>query len=356
MKEFTMGNSKKTSWLSVIFCTALMIFAGNSIAFAAKTSIVVVPHYVERGLESKDSIDQAHFRRLIRVINNRLVISGFEVINAAATEAIVHDQEKNFEMSKSDSRMNGKSICHKYGTELAYLLWLKVKVERTSDGYFKVRAFLEGECYDAAGRDVGASISKVWKLTKKDREEAIWAVEEDVAYKLARVLTAWKKNSTSSGSHSVVNSGTNNSGNTSNVLQKGSDILKNSYRVTLRGATEYQVSEVFGKVMNTASGVLRAVRQSSTINPENPQKCFTIWSVDVENTDAFRLQANVHKMIKDVIAADGNLFLKGVPYRYSGYEVELLNGIRPGSTTSRSLEFIIDTELARDSEYINKFE
>ena len=362
MTESTMKYYKKKSWLSVVLFAFLLIFASSNVAFAVKTSIVVVPHYVEQGLESKDSADQQHFRRLIRVINNRLVKSGFEVINAAATEAIVHDREKDFEISKSDSRMNGESICHKYGTDLAYLLWVKIKVKKTSDGMYRVRAFLEGECYDSAGRDVGASISKIWKLTKRDREEAIWKVEEDVAYKLARVLTAWKQRGTSStyksnNSNSVVNSGGNNLGSSnSNALQKRSDSLRNSYRVNLRGATEHTVTEVFGKVLNTASGVLGVVQKSSKLVPDNPQLCLSIWAVEVENTDAFRLQANINKMIKDVIAASGNIVLKGVPYRYSGYEVELLNGIRPSTTTSRSVEFVIDTERARDSDFVNGFD
>ena len=351
--------SKTTSWLSVVLFAILMVFVNSNVALAVKTSIVVVPHYVEEGLESKDSVDKDHFRRLIRVINNRLVKSGFEVINAAATEAIVHDQEKDFEISKTDSRMNGESICHKYGTDLAYLLWVKIKTEKTTDGYYKVRAFLEGECYDSAGRDVGASISKVLKLTKKDRAEAIWKVEEDVAYKLARILTAWNKRNHSSNyqsnrnNNSVINSNTTD---TSNALQKRVNVLKNSYRVHLRGATQNTVTEVFGKVLNTATGVISVVQQSSKLIPDSPQLCLSIWSVDVENTDTFRLQSNINKMINDIIASDGELILKGVPYRYSGYEVELLNGIRPASTTSRSIEFVIDTESARDKDYTKGFD
>ncbi len=356
-----MKQNKRISWTVTITTAILLFFLSAIAATAAPTSIVVVTHYVEEGLQSKDSADKEHFRRLIRVLNNRLVKSGFEVINAAATEAIAHDQESAFEISKKDSRMNGESICSKYGTDLAYLLWLKVKVRRTSDNYYKVIAFLEGECYDAAGRDIGASISKTLKVTKRDRDEAIWKVEEEVAYKLSRVLTAWKKRSSSRdktvvGLDSGASSYLGKKAQAKNALQTRADSLKNSYRVILRGATEYEIAEVFGKVVNTVSGVVEAERKSSNLIPDNPQQCYTIWDVQVERTDAFRLQANINKMIKDVIAADGEVVIKGVPYRYAGHEVELLNGLRPGKTTSRSLEFIIDTEFARDSDYTNGFE
>ncbi|OQY11946.1 MAG: hypothetical protein B6I31_03975, partial [Desulfobacteraceae bacterium 4572_19] len=124
-----------------------------------------------------------------------------------------------------------------------------------------------------------------------------------------------------------------------------------SYRVSLRGATENTITEIFGKVLNSARGVVDVAQKSSKLVPDNPQRCLSIWTVNVKNTDIFRLQTNINKMINDVIAADGNIILKGISYRYSRYEVELLNGIRPGSTTSKSIEFIIDPELARDREF-----
>ena len=46
----------------------------------------------------------------------------------------------------------------------------------------------------------------------------------------------------------------------------------NIIEVRLDGATEYTLSEVFAKVINTAAGVVEAKRMASSIVPNNPQK------------------------------------------------------------------------------------
>ena len=85
--------------------------------------------------------------------------------------------------------------------------------------------------------------------------------------------------------------------------------------------------------------------------PTIPQACFVIWRVRIEDTDPFRLQANVMKMIDDILDAGGEITLKGVPYRYTAAEVDLLKGIRPGESTSREIQFVVDRERARDREF-----
>lgn len=121
--------------------------------------------------------------------------------------------------------------------------------------------------------------------------------------------------------------------------------------VRLDGATEYELTEVFGKVINTATGVVAAKRYSAKLVPDNPQASYTTWRVQLQETDPFRFQTNVMNMINQILDAGGAINLRGVPYRYSAAEVNLLMGIRPGDATSRSLQFVIDRERARDREF-----
>ena len=53
----------------------------------------------------------------------------------------------------------------------------------------------------------------------------------------------------------------------------------------------------------------------------------------------------------EILDAGGEIYLKGVPYRYTAAEVDLLKGIRPGETTSRKIQFVIDRQLVKDKEF-----
>ncbi|MDH3349497.1 MAG: hypothetical protein OEM02_15530 [Desulfobulbaceae bacterium] len=134
------------------------------------------------------------------------------------------------------------------------------------------------------------------------------------------------------------------------ALEQSIRRYENLINVRLDGATDPAVAEVFGKVLNTVHGVIRAKRYSSRIIPDEPQACYIIWRATIDHTDPFRLQANILKMIDDVYQSGGSIYLKGVPYRYSPSEIDLLKGIRGNDATSREIQFVVDRELARDRE------
>lgn len=58
--------------------------------------------------------------------------------------------------------------------------------------------------------------------------------------------------------------------------------------------------------------MVKAKQYSSSLIPDNPQACFMIWRVKIEDTDPFRLQANVMKMLDDISDARSELRLKGI--------------------------------------------
>ncbi len=126
--------------------------------------------------------------------------------------------------------------------------------------------------------------------------------------------------------------------------------------VRLDGANQYEIATVFGKILNTVRGVAEARRYSSNIVPENPQASSVVWRVKLEGTDPFRLESNIMKMIGDVLASGGEIHMKGVAYRYTAAEVDLVKGIRPAGATSRELQFVVDRELARDREFSGRYD
>lgn len=353
-------NRSGYGYLAYILFLAAALLSGMVFAnkVMAQTRIVVIPLYTEEGRDAKEGGKQTlHYRRAMGFIENQLVRHGFEVINPFARDASEAEYNRVMERSREDSPMACKEMCKKYGVDAAYIVWLKVKIKKTEDGYCKAKARLDGQGYDSGARSLGANVSKTFKVTKRDCDDAIAEVEKEVGDLVGRKLTAW---SGGRGHRSVV--GTAGGGTAApqtsvrettggGVIKRRTDEFENLINVRLDGATEYELSEVFGKVVNTVTGVTEAKRYSSSLIPDNPQACFVTWRVRIEDTDPFRLQANIMKMIDDILDAGGEITLKGVPYRYTAAEVDLLKGIRPGDSTTREIQFVVDRERARDREF-----
>ncbi len=361
-KMFMQKGIKAKRWnLSVIFSLAAALVLGNVFGAVAmaQTRIVVLPFYVEEGADAKEGgTSTLHYRRMMRFINNQLTRHGFEVINPFAKDASEKEYNRVMERARTDSTLACLEMCKKYGVDVAYVVWLKVKVKKEDNNLYKAQARVDGEGYDSASRDLGAGLSKTFYRTKSTRDDAIIEVEKEVGDLVGRTLTKWSgRRSVSSvvsdsraGGRIVVDTGSRNASE-GGILQRRADELENLITIKLDGATEYELSEVFGKVINTVSGVVEAKRYSSRIIPDNPQASYVLWRVRIQDSDPFRIQANMMKMIKDILDAGGEISLKGVPYRYSAAEVDLLKGIRTGDTTSREIQFVVDRERARDREF-----
>lgn len=361
------GNKAKQWNLPIIFALAAAMLFGNVFGATAmaQTRIVVLPFYVEEGADSKEGGKSTlHYRRMMRFINNQLTRHGFEVMNPFAKDASESEYNRVMERAREDSSLACLEMCKKYSVDIAYVVWMKVKVKQVDNGLYKAQARVDGEGYDSAGRDLGAGLSKTFFKTKDSRDDAIYEVEKEVGDLVGRTLTKWsgrKGGSTVvsdtrpatvvSGGDTVVDTHSSKPAIEGGVLQRRADELENLISIRLAGATEYELTEVFGKVLNTVTGVVEAKRYSSRIVPDNPQGSFMTWRVRIQDSDPFRIQANTIKMINDILDAGGEITLKGVPYRYTAAEVDMLKGIRPGDTTSREVQFVIDRERSRDREF-----
>ncbi len=106
------------------------------------------------------------------------------------------------------------------------------------------------------------------------------------------------------------------------LAKKNPQKSENVVMVRLIGATDYELVDVFGKVLNKAQGVSEAKRHGSRIVPDNPRSCFAVWKVRIHEPDLSRVQSSIIQAI-----------------RHSG--VDLLKGIRAGSVSSGEIQFIV---------------
>ena len=331
---------------------ALLLAAQTAAAQSGPQRIVVLPFYTEEGVDVTDAGYEArHYRRIIRLINNQLVRHGFEVISSHATELKETEYNRLRERAREDSSLAAREMTRKYGVDVAYVVWLDVSRRTTGDGYCRAKARVEGEGYDSGARDLGAGVIKTFTLTRRECDDAVIEAEKEVGDEVGRTLTAWRGGR--SGAHGTGTSGTGTTAGGpggGGVIETNTDALGSLINVRLEGATEYELVELFGKVLHTVRGVAEASIYRTTVEPGNPQASLALWRVRIEDTTTFRLQSNVMTMLKSVCEAGGELVLRGVAYRYTPTEVDLLKGVFPYDVTSRELAFRVDRERVRDLE------
>ena len=341
--------------VGMILCLSFCLLLSGVLTAQAKlrTRIVVLPFYVEEGNEvGKSSNKQVrHYRRMTGFIENQLVSHGFEVIDPFAREASEKELNRLMERAREDSMLVSQNMCQKFGTDAVYIVWLNVKMKKTADGYYKAAAMLDGKGYDSGGRSLGANVMKTFKVTKRDADEAVAVVEKEVGDVVGRTLTNWSR---SEYAHTAVQGSSGSQGK--GVLLRNAEKQAQYINLRLDQANEYEIVEVFGKVLNTVRGVMDTKRYNQRIVNDNPQACVTEWEVEIDTnqTDPFRLQANIMKTVNDILDAGGEIYINGVPYRYSPSEMKLMMGFVPGDATSRSIQFMIDRERMRDREFAGR--
>ena len=348
-----MKNIKLLSCLWVLLLAGFMLTScatAQSLVLdsASPLRIAVLPYYTEEGLGARKAGELTlHYRRIVRFINNQLVRHGFEVVNPFAADLKEEEYNRYMERARQDSALAVKEMCKRYAVDVAYIVWLDVRAERTPDGYCRVRARLEGEGYDSAGRDLGVGVSKRFIRTALYCDDAVVEAEKEVADTVGRVLTAWNKERLAS----LPSVPTTSQGGGQGAIAEHARQYQNLINIRLDGATNYETVEAFGKILNTVRGVVEAKLYRLRIEPNNPQASTSIWRVRIQGTEPFRLQANIIKMVQDLVKAQGRITLKGVPYRYTPAEIEWFKGLRPGDCSSREIQFVIDRELMRDREF-----
>ncbi|KOR32477.1 hypothetical protein TI05_07020 [Achromatium sp. WMS3] len=353
---------------------SLLAFSTTAANRASPTRVVVVPFYTETGCDVRNPCinKQEHYRRISRSINNQLVRHGFEVINPFGHEWNQEDHDRMAQRARSDSMLAVKALNRRYSTDILYLLWLDIKYldRNTPEGYCKVQIRIEGEGYDSAARDLGLGIEKTSLASRRDCEDAVITAEKELSRAIGRLLTGYG-GQPRYGRHSRHTRRYSRNDRdcddrcdeevsiqittTAGALQRRSDQFASLLNVRLEGVTSYEWGEIFGKVINTVPGVVVADLYNYQSVPNNPQASYMIWRVRIEtNSDIFRFQANVISHIKRIIDNGGWIKLRGTTYNYSPAEVDVLKGIRIGTSHSREAVFVIDRDLAQERDFTGR--
>jgi len=330
--------TRKLLWITGLALIASLSWA-LSVQAALKTRIAVLPIYTESGAEVNTGGQATlHYRRIMGFINRELVRADFEVVNPFAGDIAEKELNRTLERARKDSPLVSGELCHRYGLDAVIVVKMDVGVRKTRDGYTKAlcQIFMDG--YDNAGRDLGIADDREIIITKRGRDRAVRAAEKELGALVGQLLTDWEP-------HLRRATGSNDraKGGLANHIRAQDQYLD----LTLHEATEEEVVEVFGKVINTVQGVADAKITAQEIIPAEPQRCFTRWRVEVRGTDTFRLKTNINKMISDILDAGGSIRINGVPYRYTPSEVSMLMGFRSGRVTANAVHFVIDRDRAR---------
>lgn len=304
-------------------------------AQAAATRIVVLPFYVESGRSITDGgVARQHYIRTMIPINNKLNDEGYQVVDPFATQALQQGLSKWMNRSQQDSARAATELCKEYLADVALILWLEMDISKTGDGYYAADGSLLCKGYDSAGNSV-IGIEKFFELTRRSRKRAIADLEKEVGYEVVRKITA----SSDRWGHTQ-----------GSALDRNIQKYKQQIMVRLEGITDYELLEVFDKVLKTTTGVTSAEEYGSNIDPRSPQRSFVTWIVKINGTTHTHLRANVMKRVHDILEQGGKTVIDNVPYRYTPDEVNLLRGVRQGTASRQVIQFVIDRDLVRDRE------
>ena len=323
------------------------LFAQAAWAQGGPIRIVVLPFYTETGEDVTDAGYRGrHYRRMSRYINNQLVRRGFEVINPSAHEYTEAEYNRLRERAREDSPLAAMELTRTFMVDVVYLVWLDVDTRVTDDGYCQAKVQIEGEGYDSAARDIGAGLDRIFRRTRRDCNDAIVDAERFTGDEVGRLLTATSRQRVRTQTAS---------GSGGGVAERNSNALASLINVRLEEATRYELVDVFGRVLNIVRGSVDTQPYGMVLNPENPQASYATWRIRIENTEPFRLQANIMTMLERIYDAGGQGRINGVQFRFTPDEVDLLRAIRPDNS-SRSLVFIVDRDRAQAIEFSSGYD
>lgn len=120
------------------------------------------------------------------------------------------------------------------------------------------------------------------------------------------------------------------------LIKNEIEVRQSLISVTLIGATEYEITELFYKILEKTPGVVEVKRYLFILDPSRPRVCRVDWQVRVDKMTPFQLESAVYRTVRDV--ADGDN--KQHPSFYVTPEQQkLMANIRPLHATSREIRF-----------------
>lgn len=129
------------------------------------------------------------------------------------------------------------------------------------------------------------------------------------------------------------------------VLQQKLSESERTVNVTLIGVTQYEVTEIFHHLLLNTDGVVQARRYRLRLEPHNPAACIVVWQVKLEDTDAFHLESDLYRLVRDVTGTEDAIFKSDLLFQPTAEDLALLKEIRPWRASSREIEFVLDRPI-----------
>ncbi len=266
-------------------------------------------------------------RAVVGEINNQLVRYGFAAVNTDATG-----------LPELSGTAEG-NLCQQYGVNAIILLDIaKGTLPAVPGVSCAVALRLATQGYDAAGRDLGISMSRTLTVNRSSCDQAAVTAGHEIGYE-AGVLIA----STLSGQGygrvgcQIADTGT---AWRSGIDERSMAWNESSVTVRLDNVRDPLTADAFSKIIRSAIGVVAVKRYGNF-----PGSIF--WQVTLNGTDSFRLQAELLSMLRTVMDSRGLVIVNNVSYRYSPAEIRSLASIRPAALGSVEIHFTVDSVYAR---------
>ena len=124
------------------------------------------------------------------------------------------------------------------------------------------------------------------------------------------------------------------------ILQREITARENLISVKLIGVTEYKVAEMFNYLLISSPGVMEAKRYRFRLDPQKPASCIVEWQVKIGDTDAFKLESSLYRMLRDT--ARNGTEEEAPVFEFDPTEKDLgsFKNIRPWRASSREIQFV----------------
>ena len=125
------------------------------------------------------------------------------------------------------------------------------------------------------------------------------------------------------------------------ILQQEIKAREDLISVKLLGVTEYEVTEMFNDLLMSAPGVMEAKRYLFRLDPQRPAGCIVEWQVKIGDTDAFQLESNLYRMLRDAARHGTEDEASVFTFDPTVEDLGRFKDIRPWRASSREIQFVL---------------
>ena len=123
---------------------------------------------------------------------------------------------------------------------------------------------------------------------------------------------------------------------------------KNKVRVTVNGVTDYDVIRIFDYLLGQVPGILSVRQVEQLIQPNNVRSSRVVWRVIIRGGDAFHIERQLHKLMREVKLEDLDSIYEQHFYLSTKRDLAALKLIEPVYAVGADLHY---SKLTHESNY-----